>query len=170
MGVALQKLAEEDPSFRVETNVETGETVISGMGELHLDVLVDRMKREFKVEANVGAPQVSYRETFRVMTKAEGKFVRQSGGKGQYGHVWVEFTPNEEGKGFEFENAIVGGVVPREYIPAVEKGLEDSMNNGVLAGYPLVDIKAKLYDGSYHDVDSNETAFRVRFYGIESRG
>ncbi|MGV1216342.1 elongation factor G [Enterococcus hirae] len=161
MGVALQKLAEENPSFRVETNVETGETVISGMGELHLDVLVDRMKREFKVEANVGAPQVSYRETFREATKAEGKFVRQSGGKGQYGHVWVEFTPNEEGKGFEFENAIVGGVVPREYIPAVEKGLEESMNNGVLAGYPLVDIKAKLYDGSYHDVDSNETAFRV---------
>ena len=161
MGVALQKLAEEDPSFRVETNVETGETVISGMGELHLDGVVDRMKREFKVEANVGAPQVSYRETFREATKAEGKFVRQSGGKGQYGHVWVEFTPNEEGKGFEFENAIVGGVVPREYIPAVEKGLEESMNNGVLAGYPLVDIKAKLYDGSYHDVDSNETAFRV---------
>lgn len=162
MGVALQKLAEEDPSFRVETNVETGETVISGMGELHLDVLVDRMKREFKVEANVGAPQVSYRETFRApVTQAEGKFVRQSGGKGQYGHVWVEFTPNEEGKGFEFQNAIVGGVVPREYIPAVEKGLEEAMNNGVLAGYPLVDIKAKLYDGSYHDVDSNETAFRV---------
>ena len=161
MGVALQKLAEEDPSFRVETNVETGETVIAGMGELHLDVLVDRMRREFKVEANVGAPQVSYRETFRAGTQAEGKFVRQSGGKGQYGHVWIEFTPNEEGGGFEFENAIVGGVVPREYIPAVEKGLEDSMNNGVLAGYPLVDIKAKLYDGSYHDVDSNETAFRV---------
>ena len=161
MGVALQKLAEEDPSFRVETNVETGETVIAGMGELHLDVLVDRMRREFKVDANVGAPQVSYRETFRSATNAEGKFVRQSGGKGQYGHVWIEFTPNEEGAGFEFENAIVGGVVPREYIPAVEKGLEDSMNNGVLAGYPLVDIKAKLYDGSYHDVDSNETAFRV---------
>ena len=161
MGVALQKLAEEDPSFRVETNAETGETVIAGMGELHLDVLVDRMRREFKVEANVGAPQVSYRETFRAATQAEGKFVRQSGGKGQYGHVWVEFTPNEEGKGFEFENAIVGGVVPREYIPAVEKGLEDAMANGVLAGYPLVDIKAKLYDGSYHDVDSSETAFRV---------
>ena len=162
MGIALQKLAEEDPSFRVETNVETGETVISGMGELHLDVLVDRMRREFKVEANVGAPQVSYRETFRApVTQAEGKFVRQSGGKVQYGHVWVEFTPNEEGKGFEFENAIVGGVVPREYIPAVEKGLAESMQNGVLAGYPLVDIKAKLYDGSYHDVDSNETAFRV---------
>ena len=161
MGVALQKLAEEDPSFRVETNVETGETVIAGMGELHLDVLVDRMRREFKVDANVGAPQVSYRETFRSATNAEGKFVRQSGGKGQYGHVWIEFTPNEEGAGFEFENAIVGGVVPREYIPAVEKGLEDAMANGVLAGYPLVDIKAKLYDGSYHDVDSNETAFRV---------
>ncbi|MGX7196309.1 elongation factor G [Enterococcus olivae] len=161
MGIALQKLAEEDPSFRVETNVETGETVIAGMGELHLDVLVDRMRREFKVDANVGAPQVSYRETFRAGTQAEGKFVRQSGGKGQYGHVWIEFTPNEEGAGFEFENAIVGGVVPREYIPAVEKGLEDSMANGVLAGYPLVDIKAKLYDGSYHDVDSNETAFRV---------
>ena len=124
MGVALQKLAEEDPSFRVETNAETGETVIAGMGELHLDVLVDRMRREFKVEANVGAPQVSYRETFRASTQAEGKFVRQSGGKGQYGHVWIEFTPNEEGKGFEFENAIVGGVVPREYIPAVEKDLK----------------------------------------------
>ncbi|HLQ40043.1 MAG TPA: elongation factor G [Tetragenococcus sp.] len=161
MGIALQKLAEEDPSFRVSSNVETGETIIAGMGELQLDVLVDRMRREFKVDANVGAPQVSYRETFRTATKAEGKFIRQSGGKGQYGHVWVEFTPNEEGKGFEFENAIVGGVVPREYIPAVEKGLAESMENGVLAGYPLVDIKAKLYDGSYHDVDSNETAFRV---------
>ena len=162
MGIALQKLAEEDPSFRVETNVETGETVISGMGELHLDVLVDRMRREFKVEANVGAPQVSYRETFRApVTQAEGKFVRQSGGKGQYGHVWVEFTPNEEGKGFEFENAIVGGVVPREFIPAVEKGLQESMANGVLAGYPMVDVKAKLYDGSYHDVDSSETAFKI---------
>ena len=161
MGVALQKLAEEDPSVRVTSNPETGETVIAGMGELHLDVLVDRMRREFKVEANVGAPQVSYRETFRTATKAEGKFVRQSGGKGQFGHVWIEFTPNEEGKGFEFENAIVGGVVPREFIPAVEKGLADSMENGVLAGYPLVDVKAKLYDGSYHDVDSSETAFRV---------
>ena len=162
MGVALQKLDEDDTSFRVETNVETGETLIAGMGELHLDILVDRMRREFNVDANVGAPQVSYRETFRApVTQAEGKFVRQSGGKGQYGHVWVEFTPNEEGKGFEFENAIVGGVVPREYIPAVEKGLAEAMQNGVLAGYPLVDVKAKLYDGSYHDVDSNETAFRV---------
>ena len=161
MGVALQKLSEEDPTFRAETNVETGETIIAGMGELHLDIIVDRMRREFKVEANVGAPQVSYRETFRAGTQADGKFVRQSGGKGQYGHVWIEFTPNEEGAGFEFENAIVGGVVPREYIPAVETGLKDAMENGVLAGYPLVDIKAKLYDGSYHDVDSNETAFRV---------
>ncbi len=161
MGIALQKLAEEDPTFRVETNVETGETVISGMGELHLDVLVDRMKREFKVEANVGAPQVSYRETFRKPTQARGFFKRQSGGKGQFGDVWIEFTPNEEGKGFEFENAIVGGVVPREFIPAVEKGLQESMANGVLAGYPMVDVKAKLYDGSYHDVDSSETAFKI---------
>ncbi|HCT96416.1 elongation factor G [Vagococcus sp.] len=162
MGVALQKLSEEDPTFRASTNTETGETIIAGMGELHLDVIVDRMKREFKVEANVGAPQVSYRETFRApKVQAEGKFVRQSGGKGQYGHVWIEFTPNEEGGGFEFENAIVGGVVPREYIPAVEAGLKASMENGILAGYPLVDIKAKLYDGSYHDVDSSETAFRV---------
>ncbi|HFI0448905.1 TPA: elongation factor G [Streptococcus suis] len=161
MGIALSKLAEEDPTFRVETNVETGETVISGMGELHLDVLVDRMRREFKVEANVGAPQVSYRETFRASTQARGFFKRQSGGKGQFGDVWIEFTPNEEGKGFEFENAIVGGVVPREFIPAVEKGLVESMANGVLAGYPIVDVKAKLYDGSYHDVDSSETAFKV---------
>ena len=161
MAIALQKLAEEDPTFRVETNPETGETVISGMGELHLDVLVDRMKREFKVEANVGAPQVSYRETFRASTQARGFFKRQSGGKGQFGDVWIEFTPNEEGKGFEFENAIVGGVVPREFIPAVEKGLQESMANGVLAGYPMVDVKAKLYDGSYHDVDSSETAFKI---------
>ena len=161
MGIGLQKLAEEDPTFRVETNPETGETVISGMGELHLDVLVDRLKREHKVEANVGAPQVSYRETFRAGTQARGFFKRQSGGKGQFGDVWIEFTPNEEGKGFEFENAIVGGVVPREFIPAVEKGLEESMANGVLAGYPMVDIKAKLYDGSYHDVDSSETAFKI---------
>ncbi|CQR24024.1 elongation factor G [Streptococcus varani] len=161
MGIALSKLAEEDPTFRVETNPETGETVIAGMGELHLDVLVDRMRREFKVEANVGAPQVSYRETFRASTQARGFFKRQSGGKGQFGDVWIEFTPNEEGKGFEFENAIVGGVVPREFIPAVEKGLVESMANGVLAGYPLVDVKAKLYDGSYHDVDSSETAFKI---------
>ncbi|MFV0556589.1 MAG: elongation factor G [Lactovum sp.] len=162
MGTGLQKLAEEDPSFRVSTNQETGETVIAGMGELHLDVLVTRLKDEFGVEANVGAPQVSYRETFRApVTQARGFFKRQSGGKGQYGDVWIEFTPNEEGKGFEFENAIVGGVVPREFVPAVQKGLEESMANGVLAGFPLVDVKAKLYDGSYHEVDSSETAFKV---------
>ena len=161
MGVALQKLAEEDPTFRASTDHETGQTIIAGMGELHLDIIVDRLRREFKVSATVGAPQVSYRETFRASTEAEGKFVRQSGGKGQYGHVWIEFSPNEEGKGFEFENAIVGGVVPREYIPAVEAGLRDSLANGVLAGFPLVDIKARLFDGSYHDVDSSETAFKV---------
>lgn len=161
MGVALQKLAEEDPTFRAETDQETGETIIAGMGELHLDIIVDRMKREFNVGATVGAPQVSYRETFTNTTQAEGKFVRQSGGKGQYGHVWVEFSPNEEGAGYEFEDAIVGGAVPREYIPAVDAGLKSAMENGILAGYPLVDVKAKLYDGSYHDVDSNETAFKV---------
>ncbi|RST71768.1 elongation factor G [Siminovitchia acidinfaciens] len=161
MGTALAKLQEEDPTFRAETNPETGQVVISGMGELHLDILVDRLKREFKVEANVGAPQVSYRETFRAAAQVEGKFVRQSGGRGQFGHVWIEFSPNEEGKGFEFENAIVGGVVPREYIPAVQAGLEDSMANGVIAGYPLIDVKAKLYDGSYHDVDSSEMAFKI---------
>ncbi|SFH57980.1 elongation factor G [Pisciglobus halotolerans] len=161
MGIALQKLAEEDPTFRAETDHETGETVIAGMGELHLDIIVDRMKREFNVEATVGAPQVSYRETFTKACQAEGKFVRQSGGKGQYGHVWIEFSPNEEGAGYEFEDAIVGGAVPREYIPAVDSGLEAAMENGVLAGYPLVDVKAKLYDGSYHDVDSSETAFKV---------
>ncbi|MDR4436522.1 elongation factor G [Bacillus tequilensis] len=161
MGIALAKLAEEDPTFRTQTNPETGQTIISGMGELHLDIIVDRMKREFKVEANVGAPQVAYRETFRSSAKVEGKFVRQSGGRGQFGHVWIEFEPNEEGAGFEFENAIVGGVVPREYIPAVQAGLEDSLENGVLAGFPLIDIKAKLFDGSYHDVDSNEMAFKI---------
>ena len=161
MGQALQKLQEEDPTFRAHTDPETGQTIISGMGELHLDILVDRMKREFRVEANVGAPQVSYRETFRSSAQVQGKFTRQSGGRGQYGDVWVEFTPNEEGKGFEFENAIVGGVVPREYIPAIEAGLRDSLANGVLAGFPLIDVKAKLYDGSYHDVDSNEMAFKV---------
>ena len=147
--------------FRAHTDQETGQTIIAGMGELHLDILVDRMRREFKVEANVGAPQVSYRETFRQSAQVEGKFVRQSGGRGQFGHVWIEFSPNEEGKGFEFENAIVGGVVPREYIPAVEAGLEDALERGVLAGYPLVDVKAKLFDGSYHDVDSSEMAFKV---------
>ncbi|GAA0418536.1 MAG: elongation factor G [Bacillota bacterium] len=161
MGIALAKLAEEDPTFKTETNEETGQTIISGMGELHLDIIVDRLKREFKVEANVGAPQVAYRETFRASAEVEGKFVRQSGGRGQYGHVWVKFEPNEEGAGFEFENKIVGGVVPREYIPSVEAGIEESMENGVLAGYPLIDIKATLYDGSYHDVDSNEMAFKI---------
>ncbi|GHP14650.1 elongation factor G [Lentilactobacillus fungorum] len=161
MNVALQKLSEEDPTFKATTNPETGETLIAGMGELHLDIIIDRMKREFHVEATVGAPQVSYREAFTKPTKAQGKFIRQSGGKGQYGDVWIEFTPNEEGKGFEFEDAIVGGVVPREYIPAVEQGLKESLANGVLAGYPLVDLKAKLYDGSYHEVDSSEAAFKV---------
>ncbi|WP_164218736.1 elongation factor G [Virgibacillus sp. YIM 98842] len=161
MAIALGKLAEEDPTFKTETNAETGQTIISGMGELHLDVIVDRLKREFKVEANVGAPQVAYRETFRQPAEVEGKFIRQSGGRGQYGHVWVKFEPNEEGAGFEFENKIVGGVVPREYIPSVEQGIKEAMENGVLAGYPLIDVKASLFDGSYHDVDSNEMAFKI---------
>ncbi|PAE27510.1 elongation factor G [Paenibacillus sp. 7884-2] len=161
MGTALAKLAEEDPTFRTETNPETGQTIISGMGELHLDIIVDRLKREFKVEANVGAPQVAYRETFRQAAEVEGKFVRQSGGRGQFGHVWIKFEPNETGAGFEFENKIVGGVVPREYIPAVEQGVSEAMDNGVLAGFPLIDVKATLFDGSYHDVDSNEMAFKV---------
>lgn len=161
LDVALQKLAEEDPTFQAETNAETGQTLIAGMGELHLDIMVERMRREFKVAAKVGEPQVAYRETFTQPASAQGKFVRQSGGKGQYGDVYIEFTPNEEGKGFEFENAIVGGVVPREYIPSVEAGLRESMANGVLAGYPLIDVKAKLYDGSYHEVDSSEAAFKV---------
>ena len=161
MTTALQKLQEEDPTFRAHTDQETGQVIIAGMGELHLDIIVDRMRREFKVEANVGAPQVAYRETFRESASVEGKFARQSGGRGQYGHVWIEFSPNEEGKGFEFVNGIVGGVVPREYIPAVQAGLEDSLDRGVLAGYPLVDIKARLFDGSYHDVDSSEMAFKI---------
>jgi elongation factor G len=161
MTTALQKLQEEDPTFRAHTDQETGQVIIAGMGELHLDILVDRMRREFKVEANVGAPQVAYRETFRGSAQVEGKFARQSGGRGQYGHVWIEFGPNEEGKGFEFVNGIVGGVVPREYIPAVQAGLEDALDRGVLAGYPLVDIKARLFDGSYHDVDSSEMAFKI---------
>ncbi|MDD8003470.1 elongation factor G [Bacillus cereus] len=161
MGTALSKLSEEDPTFRAHTDQETGQTIIAGMGEFHLDIIVDRMRREFKVEANVGAPQVAYRETFRAAAKVEGKFARQSGGRGQFGHVWIEFEPNEEGKGFEFENKIVGGVVPREYIPAVGAGLEDALKNGVLAGYPVVDIKAALVDGSYHDVDSSEMAFKI---------
>ncbi|MBT2689917.1 elongation factor G [Bacillus sp. ISL-47] len=161
MTTALQKLQEEDPTFRAHTDQETGQVIIAGMGELHLDILVDRMRREFKVEANVGAPQVAYRETFRASAQVEGKFARQSGGRGQFGHVWIEFAPNEEGKGFEFENGIVGGVVPREYIPAVQAGLEDALERGILAGFPLVDIKARLFDGSYHDVDSSEMAFKI---------
>lgn len=161
MGLALQKLAEEDPTFRAHTDKETGETIIEGMGELHLDIIVDRLKREFKVEANVGAPQVAYRETIKASAECEGKYVRQSGGRGQYGHVWIRFEPNERGKGFEFVDAIVGGVVPREYIPAVQKGLEDALQNGVLAGYPMIDVKATLFDGSYHEVDSSEMAFRI---------
>ncbi len=161
MGIALQKLAQEDPSFRVRTDEESGQTIISGMGELHLDIIVDRMKREFKVEANVGAPQVAYRETIRKKIEQEGKFVRQSGGRGQYGHVYLRIEPLEPGTGYEFENAIVGGVVPREYIPAVDKGIQEQLQNGVIAGYPVVDVKVTLYDGSYHDVDSSEMAFKI---------
>lgn len=158
---ALSKLSDEDPTFKVKVDDETGQTLISGMGELHLEILVDRMKREFKVEANIGKPQVAYRETITQSVQAEGKFVKQSGGRGKFGHVWVEISPNEVGKGFEFINGIVGGVVPKEYIPAVSHGIQDAMKNGIIAGFPMVDIKAKLYDGSYHDVDSDEISFRV---------
>ncbi|MCX7612457.1 MAG: elongation factor G [Ignavibacterium sp.] len=158
---ALSKLSDEDPTFKVKVDEETGQTLISGMGELHLEIIVDRMKREFKVEANVGKPQVAYRETITSTVQAEGKFIKQSGGRGKYGHVWIEISPNEPGKGYEFINAIVGGVIPKEYIPAVSQGIQDAMKNGVIAGYPMVDIKAKLYDGSYHDVDSDEISFRV---------
>ena len=161
MGVALQKLAKEDPSFRVATDEESGQTIISGMGELHLDIIVDRMKREFSVEANVGAPQVAYRETIRKPVEQEGKFVRQSGGRGQYGHVWLKLEPKTAGEGYEFENAIVGGSVPREYINSVDKGVQEQMGSGVIGGYPVVDIKVTLYDGSYHDVDSSEMAFKI---------
>ena len=161
MGVALQKLTKEDPSFRVHTDEETGQTIISGMGELHLDIIVDRMKREFSVEANVGAPQVAYRETIRSSVEQEGKFVRQSGGRGQYGHVWLKLEPQETGAGYEFENAVVGGAVPREYISSVDKGVQEQMENGVVGGYPVVDVKVTLYDGSYHDVDSSEMAFKI---------
>lgn len=161
MGMALSKLAQEDPSFRVHTDEETGQTIISGMGELHLEILVDRMKREFKVEANVGAPQVAYRETLRNAVEQEGKFVRQSGGRGQFGHVWLRIEPQEPGFGYEFVNEVVGGVVPKEYIPAVDKGVQEQMQNGVLAGYPMVDVKVTLYDGSYHEVDSSEMAFKL---------
>ena len=161
MGLALNRLAQEDPSFRVRTDEETGQTIISGMGELHLEILVERMKREFSVEANVGAPQVAYREAIRKKIEVEGKFIKQSGGRGQYGHVWLKMEPNEAGKGFEFIDSIKGGAVPREYIPAVEKGLKDTLPNGVLAGFPVVDVKVTLFDGSYHDVDSNENAFKM---------
>ena len=161
MGVALGKLAQEDPSFRVKTDEESGQTIISGMGELHLDIIVDRMRREFSVEANVGAPQVAYRETIRETNESEGKFVRQTGGRGQYGHVWLRLEPREPGEGYEFNNAVVGGAVPREYINAVDKGIQEQMESGVIAGYPMVDIKVTLFDGSYHDVDSNEMAFKV---------
>jgi elongation factor G len=162
MGIALQRLASEDPSFRVRTDEESGQTIIAGMGELHLDIIVDRMKREFGVEANVGKPQVAYRETIRAtVDSVDGKFVRQSGGKGQYGHVVFKIEPNEAGKGFEFVDAIKGGVVPREYIPAVEKGVIEALNGGVLAGFPVVDVKVTLHFGSYHDVDSNENAFKM---------
>ncbi len=161
MGLALQRLAQEDPSFRVHTDEESGQTIISGMGELHLEIIVDRLKREFKVEANVGKPQVAYRETIRKPVQQEGKFVRQSGGRGQYGHVWLKIEPNEPGAGYEFINEIVGGVIPKEYIPAVDKGIQEQMENGVIAGYPVVDVKVTLYDGSYHDVDSSEMAFKI---------
>ena len=161
MGIALQKLAKEDPSFRVHTDEESGQTIISGMGELHLEIIVDRMQREFKVEANVGKPQVAYRETIRSPVEQEGKFVRQSGGRGQYGHVYIKIEPRESGEGYEFVNAIVGGVVPKEYIPAVDKGIREQMENGVIAGYPVVDCRVTLYDGSYHDVDSSEMAFKI---------
>jgi elongation factor G len=159
--IALQKLADEDPTFKVSLDEETGQTIISGMGELHLEIIIDRLLREFKVDANVGKPQVAYRETIRKQVKTEGKFVRQSGGRGQYGHVWVEFEPLEPGEGFVFENKIVGGTIPKEYIPSVSAGIKESMENGVLAGFPVVDVKATLYDGSYHDVDSSEMAFKI---------
>jgi elongation factor G len=161
MGLALGKLAHEDPSFRVKTDQESGQTIISGMGELHLEIIVDRLRREFKVDANVGNPQVAYRETIRKALEQEGKFVRQSGGRGQYGHVWLRIEPNESGEGFEFVDKIVGGSIPREYIPAVGKGVEEQMQNGVIAGYPMVDVKVTLFDGSYHEVDSNEMAFKI---------
>jgi elongation factor G len=158
---SLSKLSDEDPTFRVNVDQETGQTLISGMGELHLEILVDRMKREFKVEANIGKPQVAYRETITEKVNAEGKFIKQSGGRGKYGHVEIELEPNEPGKGFEFINGIVGGSVPKEYIPAVSAGIQEAMRNGVVAGFPVVDIKARLYDGSYHDVDSDELSFKV---------
>src|SRR5574344_2807217 len=160
MAIALQKLAEEDPTFRASTNHETGQTIIAGMGELHLDIIVDRMRREFNVDANIGQPQVSYRETLTQAGDCEGKYIKQSGGRGQYGHVWVKFEPNPD-KGYEFVDAVVGGVVPREYIPVTDKGLQEALAGGIIAGYPMIDVKCTLYDGSYHDVDSSEMAFKI---------
>ena len=174
MGIALGRLAQEDPSFRVRTDEESGQTIISGMGELHLEIIVDRMKREFNVEANVGKPQVAYREAIKKHVEIEGKFIKQSGGKGQYGHVWLKLDPNPAGKGYEFVDAIKGGSVPREYIPAVQKGVADALTNGVLAGFPVVDVKVTLFDGSYHEVDSSEQAFKmagsIGFQGRHARG
>src|SRR5207245_8606489 len=161
MAIALNKLTEEDPTFQLHTDVETGQTIINGMGELHLEVIVDRLFREFKVEANVGRPQVAYRETITREAQAQGKHVRQTGGHGQYGDVWIKVAPNERGKGFEFVNAIVGGVIPKEYIKPVENGIRETLDNGIIAGYPMIDVKATLYDGSYHDVDSSEVAFKM---------
>jgi len=163
MGIALGKLAQEDPSFKVKTDEETGQTIISGMGELHLDIIVDRMRREFNVDANIGKPQVAYRERITKTAEIEGKFIRQSGGRGQYGHVWIRFEPADDNnaEGLDFVNEIVGGVVPKEYIPAIEKGIAEQMKNGVLAGYPLLGLKATVFDGSFHDVDSNEMAFKI---------
>jgi elongation factor G len=161
MGIALQKLTTEDPSLRVTTNEETGQTIISGMGELHLDIIVDRMRREYRVETNVGAPQVAYKEAIKSEVDSEGKYVKQSGGKGQYGHCWLKIRPLERGQGFKFHNKVVGGTIPREYIPAIEKGCEEVMQNGALAGYPIIDVEVEVYDGSYHDVDSSEIAFKL---------
>jgi elongation factor G len=161
MGIALQKLAEEDPTFKTHTDPETGQTIIRGMGELHLEIIVDRMMREFKVEANIGKPQVAYKETIRKHVKSEGKFVRQSGGRGQYGHCWIEIEPQEPGAGYTFVNKIVGGAIPKEYIPAIDAGIQDAMNNGVLGGYQVLDVKVTLTDGSYHEVDSSEMAFKI---------
>ncbi|MBL8035499.1 MAG: elongation factor G, partial [Leptospiraceae bacterium] len=161
MGIALNRLSEEDPTFHVKTDDETGQTIISGMGELHLEILVDRMKREFKVEANVGKPQVAYRETIRKKVEQEGKYIKQTGGRGQYGHVWINVEPLPPGGGYVFENKVVGGTVPREYIQPVNKGIEEALASGVMAGYPVVDVKVELFDGSYHDVDSSELAFKI---------
>src|SRR5262249_35803510 len=161
LGAALQRLTEEDPTFRVYTDDETGQNIIAGMGELHLEIIVDRLTREFKVGANVGKPQVAFRETITKVAEAEGKYIRQTGGRGQYGHCWLRVEPNEQGKGFEFVNGIVGGVIPREFISPIQKGVEEAMQNGVLSGYPMVDVKCTVFDGSYHDVDSNEMAFKI---------